>query len=169
MFPHFYRHRCDALKAEPLGNARVPIHFPRRSRGRRSSSRRRRRAGTSTVEFAIVAPVVILVFLALIQFASLLMSQNVITAAAREGGRVASLPGTASSATVVAAVNERLTRGGIDPNLVTVSVTPAALESVNQGDDLLVSVSAPVNQMGWIWAIAPPNASLSAEITYERE
>ena len=127
------------------------------------------RRGASTVEFAVVAPVVFLVLLALIQFAGLLMSQNVLTAAAREGGRVASLPGTVSSQTVVDAVEDHLRRGGLEPNLFTVNVNPATLTSVNTGDELRVSVAAPIRDMGWLWAIAAPNGNLSAEITCERE
>lgn len=127
------------------------------------------RGGASTVEFAIVAPVVFLVVLALIQFAGLLMSKNVLTAAAREGGRVASMPGTDSADTVVEAVQEYLQRGGLDPSSVTVSVNPTSLSNVSTGDELRVSVSAPMNEMAWIWAIAPPNSSLSAEVTYQRE
>jgi hypothetical protein len=121
------------------------------------------------VEFAIVASIVFFLIFALIQFASLLMGQNVLTAAAREGGRAASLPSTVSSDTVVAAVEERLSRGGIDPNQVTVIVTPTTLSTLNKGDEIQVSVSAPVSALGWIWAVAPPAASLSAEITYDRE
>ena len=121
------------------------------------------------MEFAIVGPIVFLVFLALIQFAGLLMSQNVITAAAREGGRVASLPGTVSSSAVVAAVNERLSRGGIQPAKVAVTVTPTTVGALNTGDEVRVSVTAPLNQMGWVWVVAPPNVNLSAQSTYDRE
>ena len=132
-------------------------------------SRSAERNGVSAVEFALVAPVVFLILLALIQFAGLLMSKNLLTAAAREGGRVASMPGTVSTDTVVAAVEDRLQRGGIDPSLVTVSVNPTSLSSVTSGQELRVSVSAPISDMGWIFAIAPPSANLSAEITYDRE
>jgi Flp pilus assembly protein TadG len=129
----------------------------------------RQRRGASLVEFAIVAPIVFFVCLALVQFAGLLMSQNVLTAAAREGGRVASLPSTTSNATVIAAVEQRLSRGGIDPDLVNVVVSPTTFTGLKMGDDVSVTVSAQVSDMGWIWAVAPPDAHLSAEITYDRE
>ena len=128
-----------------------------------------RRNGVSTVEFAFVAPIIFLVLLALIQFAGLSMQKNVLTAAAREGGRVASLPSTVSENTVTTSVREFLQRGGIDPDLVTVEVTPTTLSDTSSGDELRVTVSAPLREMGWIWVISPPNSNLTAEITCDRE
>jgi len=128
-----------------------------------------RRVGASTLEFALVAPVIFLVVLALFQFASLMMSQNVLTNAAREGGRVASLPGTTSANTVILAVQDYLQRGGVNPSSVTVNVTPASLSDVDSGDELRISVSAPISGLAWIWALAPPGGNLSAEATYTRE
>jgi len=134
-----------------------------------SKSPHSRRVGASTLEFAIVAPIIFLVVLALFQFASLMMSQNVLTNAAREGGRVASLPGTTSANTVILAVQDYLQRGGVNPSSVTVNVTPASLSDVGSGDELHVSVSAPISGLAWIWALAPPGGNLSAEVTYTRE
>jgi Flp pilus assembly protein TadG len=127
------------------------------------------RKGVSAIEFALVAPIVFFLLLGVIQFARLLMSHNVLTAAAREGGRVASLPSTGATNTVVTAVNDRLQRGGINPSLVTVTVSPATLSSVSSGTQLRVTVSAPINEMAWIWAVAPPSANLTADVTYQRE
>ncbi len=128
-----------------------------------------RRKGASTVEFAIVAPIFFLVVLSLIQFAGLLMSQNVLTAAAREGGRVASLPSTLSTNTVIAAAKDCALRGGIAANAVTVNVSPAVLNNLETGDELRISVSAPISDMTWFWAIVSPNGNLTAELTYHKE
>ncbi len=138
----------------------------------RSHIRRRvksKRCGASTVEFAVVAPIVFLILLAVMQFAGLLMSQNVLTSAARTGGRMASLPGTDSSSAVIAAVHAELQRGGIDPDDVSVNVTPSTLIDLEPGDEINVTVSAPISDLGWIWVIAPPDANLVAEISYQRE
>lgn len=136
---------------------------------KRNKSPQTRRRGVSTVEFAIVAPILFLVLLSVFQFAGILMNYNVLTAAAREGGRVASMPNTSSSQTVVSTVEARLQSCGINPDVATVSVTPATISGLSSGAELNVSVSVPLNQMGWIWAIAPPDVDLSTEITYERE
>ena len=135
----------------------------------RRKSQQASRRGTSAVEFAVVAPILFVVLLALIQFSSLLMSKNVLTSAAREGARVIALPSTVSSANVVAAVEDRLQKGGIDPNLATVTINPAFLVNVSTGDEMRVTVSVPIQNMAWIWAVTPPNANMSTEITCERE
>jgi hypothetical protein len=128
-----------------------------------------RRRGAATLEFAIVAPIVFLLVLALIQFAGLLMKQNALTAAAREGARIASLHTTVSTDVVVAKVEERLTRGGIDPDVVAVDVNPTTLGSLNTGDAVSVSVSSPMNEMVWIRVVSMPDLNLSANIAYHRE
>jgi len=117
----------------------------------------------------VVAPVVLLVVLALIQFASLLMSLNLLTAAARKGARLASLPTTMSTDAVVSEVREQLERGGIDPSIVTVNVTPTVLNDLMSGEELSVSVSGPMNEMVWIAPTIPSGLNLSAEIAYQRE
>ena len=63
----------------------------------------------------MVAPVVILMLFALLQFVGLLLRQNVLTAAARDGARTASLPTVSATSDVIAAVEDRLSRGGINP------------------------------------------------------
>ena len=130
------------------------------------------RNGAASVEFAIVGPIVFLTILASIQFSSLAMSQNALTAAAREGGRVASMTSTVSKDPVNSAVEARLRRSGINPALVTIDVDPdssSALASLQSGDEVRVSVTGPLRDMSWIGAFTLPNANLAAEITYVRE
>ena len=130
------------------------------------------RKGAATLEFALVSPIVIFIVLASIQFAGLLMSQNVLTAAAREGGRVASMPSTVSDHTVIAAVQDRLSRGGVNPALISIKVdTPTEeWENLDTGDEMTVSVSGSMREMSWIGAVSIiPSTTLSSEITYKRE
>ena len=134
----------------------------------RMKSRSKRRRGASAVEFAIVAPIVFLVVLALMQFAGVLMSQNTITAAAREGARLVSMPASDSKKDIKDAVKQRLEIGGVDASLATITVRPN-LSTVQAGDEVRVAVSAPLNRMGWIWAMTPPDSTLSAEISCVRE
>ena len=136
---------------------------------RTAALRHRSRGGAATIEFAIVAPIFFLLILGLVQFAGLLMSKNVLTGAARDGSRVAALPGTISTGTVIAHVEESLSRGGIDPSLVSVVVTPAALANLNTGDEITVTLSAALCDMTWIWAIDLPDITMSAQMTFQRE
>jgi len=59
----------------------------------RLSARVRSQAGAELVEFALVLPILLLVFGGIVDFGLLLHRQQVITNAAREGARVAVLPG----------------------------------------------------------------------------
>ncbi len=146
------------------------VHAPSNNKSQKLC-RRLRRKGAATVEFALVSPIIFFVVLASIQFTGLIMSQNVLTAAAREGGRVASMPSTVSTGTVVAAVQDRLSRGGLDPTLVTVNViTATPWVDLDTGDEVSVSVSGAMSDMPWIGPVSIiPNTMMSAEITYERE
>ena len=59
----------------------------------RLSARVRSEAGAELVEFALVLPMLLLVFGGIVDFGLLLQRQQVVTNAAREGARLAVLPG----------------------------------------------------------------------------
>lgn len=121
------------------------------------------------MEFAFVAPILFFLVLSMAQFASLMYRQNVLTKAAKEGARVASLPTTTTTAEVVSAVEANLSRGGINPNLASVTVTPTALADAQAGDELQVRVTLPTSQAAWYWVTLIPGGDLSADIFYLRE
>lgn len=68
--------------------------------------------GAELIEFALVFPTLLLVMLGIIDFGFLFQRYEVVTNAAREGARVAILPGY-SDADVQARVNQYLTSGGL--------------------------------------------------------
>ena len=108
--------------------------------------------------------------MAVFQLGGLMMVHNVLTAAAREGSRLASLSNTSSSATVITAVQERLLMGGVDPDLVTVSVSPSSLDSLTTGAEVTVTVSGQTSQLVFFWPDhLPSNLTMSAGVTYNRE
>ena len=78
--------------------------------------------GAELVEFALVFPMLLLVMLGIMDFGFLFQRYEVLTAAAREGARVAILPGY-SDADVTTRVNAYLTAGGLPPP-ATVVVRP---------------------------------------------
>lgn len=76
--------------------------------------------GAELVEFALVFPLLLLAMLGIMDFGFLFQRYEVLTAAAREGARVAILPGY-QTADVTARVNAYLVAGGLtDPATVNV-------------------------------------------------
>ena len=136
----------------------------------RRKSQFHRRKGATAVEFALVMPFVILLFFGAITIYGMLMTQNTLTAASGEGGRLAMLPSVTSEDAIVAAVEERLQQGGVDPALVTIEVNPAQLTNLVTGDEISISVSMPMRDCTWIpLDIISPSQTLTAETTYIRE
>jgi Flp pilus assembly protein TadG len=101
---------------------------------RRASTNRAQRLwrcerGAELVEFALVFPTLLLVMLGIMDFGFLFQRYEVLTNAAREGARVAILPGY-QDADVQARVNAYLTAGGVT-GTATVQVGPT--QSLNVG------------------------------------
>jgi Flp pilus assembly protein TadG len=94
----------------------------------------------AVVEFALVAPIFILLVLGMIEVGRMIMVQQVLTNAAREGARVGVLKSSGETE-VRDRVNEymetaRLSGFQVDPDLTEEQVT--------------VRVSIPVSQVSWI-------------------
>lgn len=85
--------------------------------------------GAELVEFALVFPTLLLVMLGIMDFGFLFQRYEVLTNAAREGARVAILPGY-QDADVSARVNAYLTAAGMT---APATVTVAAPQSLNVG------------------------------------
>jgi len=85
--------------------------------------------GAELIEFAFVFPTLLLVMLGIIDFGFLFQRYEVVTNAAREGARVAILPGY-GTADVTARVNQYLTAGGATG---TTTVTVGAPQPLSVG------------------------------------
>ena len=131
------------------------IEPPRSSRQVRGAARphgtsrraRRRRRGASVVEFAIVAPLLFLFILGIFEFGRMVMVEQFLTNAAREGARRGILEQTTASE-VQAVVTDYLTGGAISG--ATVTVSPDQLTEVGFGDPVSVSISVPYDQVSWL-------------------
>jgi len=108
---------------------------------------RRKRRATAAVEFAIVAPVFLLLVFGMIEYGRMVMVQQIITNASREGARTAVLDG-ATSTSVQTAVNNYLTAGSISGATITVSPNPPS--TAQYGDPVTVTVSVPFSQVSWL-------------------
>jgi Flp pilus assembly protein TadG len=108
---------------------------------------RRNRRATAAVEFAVVAPVFLLLVFGMIEYGRMVMVYQVLTNASREGARVAVLDG-ATTASVSAQVNTYLSSGTITG--ATVTVTPNPPSNAVYGDPVTVTVSIPFSQVSWL-------------------
>ncbi len=103
-------------------------------------SRRAFRSGIAAVELAVCLPVLVVFTFASIELCSAIYLRQSLTIAAYEGNRVACHP-QGDTATARAAANrilsERRIRNG------TITLTPANIDSVADGSNITVNVSAP--------------------------
>jgi len=121
----------------------------------------RQERGASAVEFALVAPLLVLLLLGLIDWGYYFFAAQVVTNAAREGARSGSLDGkTAAQAQSDAAVAAEayLAAGGFDPARATVIATLTS-------DSVSVKVSYPTGSLsGLNGLVLPAQATATAEM-----
>lgn len=110
-------------------------------------SRRKKRRGTSVVEFAVVAPVFFLLVFGMIEYGRMIMVQQVLTNASREGARRAVLDG-ASTSEVTTTVQNFLSSSTVQG--ATVAVNPSPPTSAAYGEPVTVTVSIPFREVSWL-------------------
>jgi Flp pilus assembly protein TadG len=95
----------------------------------------------------VVAPLFFLLVFGMIEFGRMVMVQQVITNASREGARLAVLDGT-TAAQVRAKVDDYLSKGAISG--ATTLVDPAEPQTAVYGDPVTVTVSIAFSQVSWL-------------------
>src|SRR5437764_216568 len=113
---------------------------------------RKARKGGSAVEMAIVAPVFVALILGQIGTGRLGMVSQLITTAARDGCRVAVIPG-ATQSDVQSRVETVLAGSGISVGTVTPTCpSPYSWDEAPRGTAITVSLSVPYSQVTWLGA-----------------
>lgn len=116
---------------------------------RRSAKRRRcskTRKGAAMVEFAIVAPLMILFTLGLIEIGRMTMVKQLLVNVSREGAREGTLP-ESTNLSVKSSVESLLAQSNISGSTVTVST--GSVES-STGQYVTVSISVPSANVSWL-------------------
>jgi Flp pilus assembly protein TadG len=108
---------------------------------------RRNRRGAAVVEFAVVAPVFIMLVFGMIEYGRMVMVQQLLTNASREGARMGVLDG-ATTASVQTSVTTYLSNASVSGATVTVSPNPPS--SAGYGAPVTVTVTVPFSQVSWI-------------------
>lgn len=127
---------------QPMNLRRVSNHSPKN----RKRSRNTHRTGAALVEFALVAPLMILFTMGLIDIGRMTMVKQLLVNASREGARLATLP-SATSEGVHSQVQSLLTNSGVTGN---VTLNPPLLSTAPPGSTITVTVSANANSVSWM-------------------
>jgi len=112
-----------------------------------SLNRRKRRRGTAAVEFAVIAPLMMLFTFGLVEIGRLMMVKSQAVQATREGARLAVVP-TASSDSVINKVNETLQILSIYG--ATIELEPGALSAAAPGSFVKVRVRIDPKSITWV-------------------
>lgn len=119
---------------------------------------------------ALVAPVFVMMVMALLETSRLGMAAQLITTAAREGCRVAVLPG-ATQSDVQTRVNAVLSGSGISVGTVTPTCPSGyTWNTAPGGTAITVSLSVPYSQVTWIgtpYFLKDANVAASATLSSE--
>jgi Flp pilus assembly protein TadG len=130
-----------------------------------SVCRNNNRRGAAVVEFAVVAPLLLLLVLGTIEYGRFVMVQQILTNAVREGARQASLD-SATQAEVIQVVANYCTDAGIPVDDTTVNPDPTA---VAPGAPITVTVQTAFDQVSWFpTPIYLVGATVSATSTMRR-
>lgn len=110
----------------------------------------RKQKGQAIVEFAIIAPSLLLIVLGIIQFGIVFNNYMALTDAVRAGARQAAVGRTAADPIGSTIDRVRGAAGHLDQADLTVSVSPADPATWTQGGDVTVEASYPyeINLLG---------------------
>jgi Flp pilus assembly protein TadG len=128
------------------------------------------RRGATTVEFAVVASVFFIFIFGVIEVGRGLMVKHLLTSAARQGCRVGVIEGKANS-DITAAVASAFNSQGINGYSVAVQVNnvTADVANSNPGDQVTVTVSAPVSSVTWVPGMHFLKGTITGQYTLRRE
>lgn len=128
---------------------------------------RSKRRGAAAVEFAVVAPVFVLLVFGMLEYGRMVMVQQVITNASREGARRAVLDG-ATASEVQSTVSSYLT--GATVTGATTTISPSDPGTAAAGDPISVTVSVPFSAVSWLPSpMYLGGKTMSAATTMRRE
>jgi hypothetical protein len=99
------------------------------------------------VEFAVVAPVFFLLVFGMIEYGRMVMVQQILTNASREGARLAVLDGITTD-NVISSVDSYLAGAGITGADVAVTTNPPV--APDYADSMTVRVDIPFDQVSWL-------------------
>lgn len=113
-------------------------------------ARRGVRTGATAVEMALVAPVILAIFFACIEFTRLVMIQHGLTNAAREGARIASLATTQSADDVETIMRSMLDSSFHNDEVLQFTTIPTNLQDLPSGTKITTEVRVDFSAVSWL-------------------
>lgn len=130
------------------------------------------RRGAYAVEFAMVSPVLFLLIFALFEFSRMVMVQQALTNATREGCRTATLATTTTQSAVDDKIRDYLASvisNASDTSQVQVTVTPSTLSGLSPGTEITCAIQVLYSDVSWLPSRILGSSVLRATSTMERE
>ena len=128
---------------------------------------RNNRRGAAAVEFALISPVIFLVGVGMLEVGRAMMVQHLLTNAARDGARAATLEG-ATVGDIETQVDSYLAGSSVPG--ATVTVSPSLLDTADIGDPVTVSVQVPFESVSWLpTAMYFKSVNLAATVVMRKE
>jgi Flp pilus assembly protein TadG len=110
---------------------------------------RKNRRGAAVVEFAIIAPVFFLLVFGMIEYGRMVMVQQILTNASREGARFAVVQSADNTTAVQNVVEDYLESASIG-GTPTIDVDWPASGGSSSSEPVTVTVSIPFGQVSWL-------------------
>src|SRR5262249_20780754 len=129
------------------------------------------RWGTSAVEFAVIAPILLFTIIGIIEVARAFMVTEMLSSAARVGCRTGIVPGRSTS-DITTAVTNHLSGMGLATESITVEVNDVVANPSTAADysEITVIVTIPVVDISWLPSIHYlMGTNLSAQYTLAKE
>lgn len=133
---------------------------------RRNPPQANRRRGAALTEFAVILPVLVLMFFGTVEACSMIHLEQSLKVAAYEATRIALVPGT-TSANVTAAATQIL--ADRDINGGAVSISPANYSSAALGTYVSVTVTAPAKNNSLVGAWFYGGRTLTSTVQMMKE
>jgi len=143
------------------------------AQGRAARPRGQRKTAAALVEFAVVAPVMVLLIMAIFEFGRTFMVMELLTEGARVGCRKGIIEGT-SSDQIKNVVTAYLTGVGISGESAGISINDAPINTADAANqpaytEITVQVTVPVSSVSWVPNPIFTSGILSGQFTMRRE
>lgn len=121
--------------------------------------------GSAAVEFAIIAPFLVVIILGMIEVTRVIQVKNYLTDTARSGCRIAIQPGNTTQ-NVKDNSNTILNENGLDSAYATITVlvnnNNVDVSTAQKYDQISVKISLPISKVNWVTPFFYPNTSVES-------